>query len=309
MKPTVIDLFAGCGGLSLGFHNAGFEVVGFIEYWEPAIATHLKNFPESRHIGSDIKKVDEKTLEPYRGKIDVVVGSPPCQGFSLCGKRNPNDERNGLYKEFLRVVRFVEPEYVIMENVAGLLSMKNSEGEKVINAIVGDFIALGYFVCYRKLKATDYGVAQKRERVIIVAKKCKLYPEPTVSKYVSVMEALQNIPKSISGHKFSNIQPNVLSKISKLKQGERLYENFNSGRQRIFADKPSPTVTTGNNFIHPFKNRLLTPRELARLQSFPDSFEFCGTPTAITKQVGNAVPPLMAESLAKSLFCKLKEVT
>ena len=306
MKPTIIDLFAGCGGLSFGFQKAGFEVVGFIEQWKPAIETHLKNFPESKHIGFDINEVDEKKLEEYKGKIDVIIGSPPCQGFSMCGNRNPHDKRNRLYKEFLRIDKIIKPQYIIMENVAGLLSMKTPEGEKVINAIVDSLVMLGYSVCYKKLKAVDYGVAQKRERIIIIGKKCELYPQPTVTDHISSIEALQNIPESISGHIFSRMTKDVANKINKLKQGEKLYKKFNSGRQRIVADEPSPTITTVNNFIHPFEDRMLTPRELARLQSFPDSFEFCGTLTSITKQVGNAVPPLMAEALAKNILEELK---
>jgi len=306
ISPKVIDLFAGCGGLSLGFQQAGFEIVGFIEHWKPAIKTHLANFPESKHIGSDITQVTEQDLEKYKEKVDVIIGGPPCQGFSLCGKRNPFDKRNTLYKEFLRIVKIIKPNYVVLENVTGILSMKTTDGQPVINILLNDFIKLGYLICYKTLRAVDYGVAQKRERVIVIGKKCNYYPEPTTPTPINAIEAIQNIPENISGQLYSQTQPKTIERIKQLKQGEKLYKTFNFSRQRIYADQPSPTIATKPNLIHPFENRFLTPREIARLQSFPDTFEFCGTLSSIIKQVGNAVPPKLAEAVAKKLIMEVK---
>lgn len=303
----MIDLFAGCGGLSLGFMNAGFEVVGFIENWKPAIQTHLKNFPDSEHIGFDIRDVKEEVLKKYVGNVDVIVGGPPCQGFSFCGNRNPKDKRNTLYKEFLRIIGIIKPNFVVIENVAGILSMKNNDSEKVISVIMNSLVSLGYFVCYKKLKAVDFGIPQKRERIIIIAKKCRLYPKQTPNKKLCSIDAIQNIPNYISGHVFSNTTEEVIEKIKILKQGCRLSDKFNFSRQRMIADKPALTIATQQCLIHPYKNRFLTPREVARLQSFPDSFELCGTLTAMNKQVGNAVPPVLAKIIADKIFQEVNE--
>jgi len=306
ISPKAIDLFAGCGGLSLGFQQAGFEIVGFIEQWKPAIKTHLKNFPESKHIGLDITQVTEQDLEEYKEKIDVIIGGPPCQGFSICGKRNPFDKRNTLYKEFLRIVEIIKPKYIVMENVKGILSMKTPEGQPVINTLLNDFIKLGYLICYKTLRAVDYGVAQKRERVIVIGKKCNYYPRPTTPTPINTIEAIQDIPEKISGQLYSQNKPETIERIKQLKQGERLCKTFNFSRQRIYADKPSPTIATKQRLIHPYKHRFLTPREIARLQSFPDTFEFCGTLSNMIKQIGNAVPPKLAEAVAKNIFTEVK---
>ena len=301
MKPTVLDLFAGCGGFSHGFAQAGFKVLGFVEWWKPAITTFLKNHPNAFHIGTDITKVPHETLVSYKGKVDIIVGGPPCQGFSLCGKRDPKDNRNKLYKEFLRFVSVIEPRLVVMENVKGLLSMRNQKNEFVIHNIVQDFIRLNYSVCYKILKASDYNVPQDRERLIIIAVKLNIFPQP-YDKIVTVSEALQNIQLDCNAHEFLDTTPAILERIKTLKQGEKLSNKFNFCRQRLEADKPSKTIVTKPLYIHPTEDRFLTPRELARLQSFPDEFEFTGSKTSIIKQIGNAVPPLLSYSLAEKIM-------
>ncbi len=305
MKPRVLDLFAGCGGFSHGFQSEGFELIGFVEYWPPAITTFLKNHPHVFHLGRDITQVKNEILESLRGKVEIIVGGPPCQGFSYCGKRDSNDKRNQLYKEYLRFVRIIQPKIAIMENVSGILSMKDDNNEKVINRIVNDFINLGYFVSYKILKASDYGVAQNRVRVIIIAKKLNLFPEPKLLKK-SVIEAISNIPQNHNAHIHFNPKKETLEKIKQLKQGEKISKTYNFSRQRLRADKPSKTIPTKTIYIHPFEDRFLTPRELARLQSFPDDFYFCGSKTNIVKQIGNAVPPLMASAVAKKVKEDLK---
>jgi DNA (cytosine-5)-methyltransferase 1 len=304
MKPTVIDLFSGCGGFSHGFLQAGFEVIGFVEWWKPAITTFLQNHPRCRHLGKDITQVPDAALSELKGKVDIIVGGPPCQGFSTCGNRDPNDKRNQLYREYLRFVRIIQPKYAIIENVQGILSMNDHEGRIVIDRIVSDLIGLDYFVCYKVLKASNYGVPQHRKRLIIIAKKIDLYPEPT-GETKTVIEAIGDLPteeNGINAHQFFNTTQKTIERIRNLNQGERIPGLFHMERERLRADKPSKTIVTQSRFIHPLYNRFLTARELARLQSFPDTFIFCGTKNAMVKQVGNAVPPLLAKAIAEKIL-------
>jgi DNA (cytosine-5)-methyltransferase 1 len=300
MKPKIIDLFSGCGGFSQGFQEAGFEVLGFIENWPPAITTFLKNHPQALQIGTDIRKVPNSSLKQFQGKVEIIVGGPPCQGFSYCGKRDSNDDRNQLYQEYLRIISIIKPKIAIMENVSGILTMKDQEGNRIINKILNDFISLGYFVSYKKLKASDYEVPQNRVRVIFIAKRIDLFPKASKDKF-TVIEAIKNIPKDFNAHLHFKVRDKTLKRIKELKQGEKISNTFNFSRQRLYADRPSRTIVTKNLYIHPYEDRFLTPRELARLQSFPDDFLFTGTKTDMVKQIGNAVPPMMAYALAKKI--------
>ncbi len=305
-KHKVLDLFSGCGGLSYGFHRAGFSVVGFIEKWKPAIETYKKNFPEAKHLGTDITKIKNSDLEKYKNKIDIITGGPPCQGFSYCGKRDPKDKRNQLYKEYLRVVSVISPKIVIIENVLGIKSMCDVKNKSVLDKILNELISLNYSVSHKVLVASDYEVPQNRARLIIIAKKNEFFPESSKRK-VNVIDAIKDLPEEeseLNGHILFNTTKKVLDKIKKLKQGEKISKKYNFSRQRLNANKPSKTVPTKPIFIHPTYDRFLTPRELARLQSFPDSFIFEGTKTSMVKQIGNAVPPKLAFAIAK----KIREV-
>ncbi len=308
MKPKVMDLFAGCGGFSYGFAKSGFEIASFVEMWQPAIDTFLKNHPNAKHLGYDITKIKNSEIEKYKGKINLIIGGPPCQGFSTAGKRNVNDKRNQLYKEFLRFVKIIEPNVVVMENVKGILSMNDTDNEKVINKIINELIKNNYFVSYKLLNSSNYSVPQNRERIIIIAKKLNLFPEEN-NKKINAIESIRGLPyeeNEINGHLLFNPTKDIIDRIKNLDHGERISSKFNFSRMRIHPDKPSPTVSTKPLFIHPVYDRLMTPRELARLQSFPDSFEFTGSKTAIVKQIGNAVPPLMAEVIASNLRRKMQ---
>lgn len=297
-NKSVVDLFAGCGGFSHGFLKAGYDVIGFVEWWQPAINTFMKNHPNAELLGKDITTIKDEDIAHLEGQVDVLIGGPPCQGFSLCGKRDPKDKRNQLYKEFLRFVRVINPNIVVMENVPHLLSMKDSDGEPFISKIFRDFNDLNYSVSYKVLTASDHGVAQNRKRLIIVAQKIKFFPYKLQHKK-SVMEAISDVPEELQ--EYFKTTPEVTEKIKTLKEGEKLSPSFNFSRQRLFANKPSRTVTTKPMYIHPYEHRFLTPRELARLQSFPDDFEFTGTKSDQVKQIGNAVPPLLAQRIAEEL--------
>ena len=175
-EARAISLFAGCGGDSLGLERAGFKVVGFSEFNMAATKTHLANFPESVHLvepvskSSDITKIPDSVFEPYKG-VDVVFAGFPCQGFSAAGKKKANDPRNQLFRQFVRVVKVTEPAFFIGENVVGLLNMKSGPKETdplVLTIIEEAFAEIGYSMTYKVLEAVDFGVPQKRKRLLIV---------------------------------------------------------------------------------------------------------------------------------------------
>ena len=295
----VLDLFAGCGGFSLGFQKAGFKIEAFIELDNQAINTFKNNFPDSKLITKDITKIQNHEIKQLKD-IDIIIGGPPCQGYSLAGKRNIKDPRNQLYKEFLRFIEIIKPKAVVIENVPGILTMDSSEGKKVIDLIIIDLIKLGYFVSFKKLKAVDFNIPQTRERIFIIALNKDIFPKGNKLTN-TVGKALKNISLKANSHLVTEPTSYMLERIKALSQGEKLNPKYNFSRQRLFLEKPSPTVSTKDLFIHPLENRFLTPRELARLQSFPDDFNFFGSKTSKIKQIGNAVPPELAFELAKKM--------
>lgn len=298
----VVSLFSGAGGLDLGFVQAGHQVIWANDLFKDAVSTYRLNLGE--HITwQDIHDVPSSEIPD----ADIVIGGFPCQGFSVANTgRHEDDERNKLYLEMIRVIRDKRPLYFMAENVKGILSLGKGQ---VFQNILSDFCSLGYKVQYRLLNAADYGVPQSRFRVIIVGirndlKQRYIYPTPTHSKeggtlyerWVSVEEALENMPDPD--------QPNSLFNhvYSKYKL------NFNGyiGHRPIDPDKPAPTVTArgddrGGAVIlpHPNCKRRMTCRELATIQSFPLDYRFVGGIASVCRQIGNAVPPLFAKSLAK----------
>jgi len=172
-KPTAIDLFCGCGGMGLGLHNAGYEVVYANDINEDAIKTYKHNLKNTLAEQGDITKINpnDVTKKIKRKRVDVIVAGTPCQGFSTSGKRNPNDPRNKLFKQLVKFVDAFQPKIFVMENVSGLLSMK--EGN-TFDRIKESFEKLGYFVEYEVLSASNYGIPQNRNRVLIVGTKKKI---------------------------------------------------------------------------------------------------------------------------------------
>jgi DNA (cytosine-5)-methyltransferase 1 len=168
-KPTVIDLFCGAGGLSCGFRQAGFSVLAGLDNWEEALVTYRCNFPDTKTINADIEKITpaeiDASLKNSAAKIDVIIGGPPCQGFSVSGKRLMNDPRNKLYKAFVSLVAHYKPKLFVMENVPGVMRLFNG---KVKEQIIADFSAVGYNVEMKLLSAENYGVPQQRKRVFFV---------------------------------------------------------------------------------------------------------------------------------------------
>lgn len=342
MKNKIIDLFCGCGGLSLGFEMAGFESALAIDLWKDAIVTYNHNRKNKVGICEDIHNLTDEYLESLNqdGEIIGVIGGPPCQGYSTVGTRDINDPRNHLYMQYCRVVEKVRPKFFVLENVKGLTTLMNGMFR---DDIYNRFSSLGYTVVYKVINAAHYGVPQNRQRVFFVGIRGEefQFPEANEQDLITCSEALSDLPPlgdfdgdllehdylyapqngyqsmmRSGSHKVLNHQitkhsdqtKQIISMIpdgGKIKDLPREYwdiRKYNKAFERMSSQRPSNTVDTGHrNYFHYSENRIPTARENARLQSFPDTFEFIGTRTSQYKQIGNAVPPLLAYAIAQAI--------
>jgi len=318
-KHNFIDLFSGAGGISLGFENANFKQILSCEIDPNALATNKRNFPHSIHIGRAIEDVsDEEILEALGGEtIHIVCGGPPCQGFSVAGLRNANDPRNKLFKQFVRIVNLVKPWYFIMENVPGILTI--SKGT-VKEAILKEFHKIGYSKTSVKiLEAASYGVPQYRARAIFVGNRFNEknpYPKeiysgdqqkPIESAIMDLVDVQRN-PEI--NHEWTKHTKEYENRIAKVPPGGSLYGTYKDAFKRQRLGEPSMTIKEnhGGTHIHPTLNRVISAREMARLQTFPDSYIFEGRMKRVMWQVGNAVPVLLAEHIALALRPSLKKI-
>jgi len=390
----VLDLFCGAGGMSEGFLQSGFSIPYASDKSEQAELTYKNRhsqlgFETKFHCGDIAELSKPENLIKFLGddinQIDVICGGPPCQGFSLAGKRNPTDLRNQLVHSYINILSQIKPKYFVMENVLGILSAKflNYQGvnnisyinQLVIDVLLSEFKAIGYpDVQIKLMDASDYGVPQKRQRVIFLGTREDVasrveHPQPYTANKISAKDAISDLAeielgkieseysckpkteyqrasrigrtrhingKSINSSHLHNHQTSrhndlVIERFKLLNNGEtirkmlerldepdakRLATKKQSCR-KIVSSEPSPTVLTlPDDLIHYSKNRILTVREMARLQSFDDSFEFLGKRTTggdkrkqETPQytlVGNAVPPLLAKAIADEIMKNLE---
>lgn len=385
-RYQVLDLFSGAGGMAEGFLQAGFDIPFASDRSPQAALTYEYRHREQLgykldYFCGDVQELaEEKNLKQFLGEninnLDVVCGGPPCQGFSMAGKRNPNDLRNQLVRSYISILKQVKPKYFVMENVTGILSAKFSlyqgqsqdyENELVTKVLRNEFAEIGYEnVVIKTLNASDYGVPQRRKRVIFLGTRNDInvhleHPEPLKSSKNSAQQALSDLEnieigskieeyknkaesnyqidsragrtpnskgkkvksKKLANHETSKHTSLVMERFGLLSPGDdfkKIYNNLTEEQQeryktrkhncrRMLPNEPSPTVLTlPDDMVHYSKNRILTVRELARLQSFDDSFEFLGKRTTggiLRKQetpqytlVGNAVPPLLAKAIA-----------
>ena len=316
LQYNFIDLFCGCGGLTQGFLQAGMNPVGSVEIVEVAANTHKLNFPSCKCFNGDIKDLSPSKYFGNK-KIHLVIGGPPCQGFSVAGKRDPNDPRNKLFYEFVRIVDELKPWYVVLENVPGILTMKNG---KVKDAIIREFGDIGYKnMSVAVLESANYGVAQFRPRAIFIANKYDLpnyYPSPQLEKeeYVPIEAVISDlspdIPDPKTNHEWTKHSKEFMERLSKVPPGGSLYETFFDAFKRQYSGLPSMTIKEnhGGTHIHPYLNRCISAREMARLQTFPDSFFFTGTMKKAMWQIGNAVPPLLGENIGKAVLTGLNRI-
>lgn len=345
MKYKVIDLFCGVGGFSYGFEMTNkFDVILGADIWDVALDTFKENHKETELIHEDLTQMDLDFWKKYTNKADVIIAGPPCQGFSMSGKRDINDERNDLFEEVIRISKVVNPKVIVIENVVGLLSMKNNEGVLIKDLIIDKFIEIGYSnVKFEILNAADYGVPQARRRVVFIATKDLdvEFPKPylTEENYVTVGEAIGNVHPDndtyteatsdyqklmkgksnlITNHDKRKSNALVTERMSHIPQGgnwKDIPEHLGTGGgthsnayKRLDESKPSITMkhAAKSMIIHPNRDRILTIREVARLQSFPDDFTFTGSVSNQHQQLANAVPPLLGKAIALSIFQELE---
>lgn len=338
-----IDVFAGAGGLSCGLELAGMKCVLGIDANKHAMDTFARNHKHAQTYCGDITKLTKKELlKKLDGNhVHVVVGGPPCQGFSTVGLGNPDDMRNTLFLEFCRIVRTTMPYYVVIENVTGLLAKKN---EKTLQNIFKKFKSLGYDMDVQVMSSQNYGVPEKRRRTILIGTRVNtdiIFPKHTHDTIIAktyrnpmtVGDALDNLETKngkVLNHDLEQaaIKSKIdLKRLKRIPEGKGIryeadekkyftpslklgvdWENLRENRfrqtkyQRLDRSLPSPTIMTHrHSYYHPIEHRYLTQREAAALQSFPNNFEFMGPLSAQWRQIGNAVPPLMAKAIGKSL--------
>jgi DNA (cytosine-5)-methyltransferase 1 len=346
---NVIDLFCGAGGLSYGFEMAGFNILLGIDNDQMALKTFEKNHKGSKTICGDIRQINQDQIQKVIGKkkIDVIIGGPPCQGFSLSGPRNFNDPRNSLYLSYIRLVDQIRPNVFVIENVPGLARLF---GGVVKNNIINEFTKMGYKVQFQILHSEDYGVPQKRRRVVFVGTKngfsfnypqkqkglvtCKMalsdlppLPDnsflgsdfqPYLSTPTNNYQKLMRVDSSgIYNHVAAHHDERVKKIIALVPPGGnykdlpeelRNASHFHVAWTRFPDNEPAPTIDTGHrHHFHYQFDRVPTVRECARIQSFPDRFVFLGNKTQQFRQVGNAVPPLMAQAIANEVKKSLSQ--
>lgn len=316
-----VDLFSGAGGLTCGLTMAGFTPVASVEIMPEAVETYKYNFIEQKGFDEEVEVRDirEESVKNSLYKsisdkhIHLIVGGFPCQGFSLSGNRVVTDERNNLYLEMLDIVDHIKPEYIVMENVEGLRSML--EG-KIEEKIISDYKDIGYDINVTVLNSADYGVAQTRRRVIFIGNRINgknYHPKPFVKKYKTLGEEIgrfMDMPEDKSiNHVFTRHTKEMKERIQNTPEGMSLYGNYSDAWKKSPWDKPSCTVKEnhGGVNLHPKLPRVLTPRELAALQSFPDDFIFKGAKKWQLVQIGNAVPPLLGKAIGIAVKKALDE--
>lgn len=304
----VVSLFSGGGGLDIGFERAGFGVSVCVDNDPVACETLRHNRPTWPVFCGDIRKFDASS---HKGAVGVI-GGPPCQGFSTAGKGDPDDPRNLLWREWFRVVEAVQPEFVMLENVPGMAHSKNREHlDDLLEHLERD----GYRVNYAVLDAADFGVPQRRRRLIVVGGRGFdiALPKPRAAGHVTVSEAILDlISDDALNHEPNNHAPHVVERWAQLAPGET---DPGYRRARLDPFLPSVTIRAGGGYgpkgnhlggfhppIHPTLPRQLTVREAARIQAFPDDWEFKGPKTIQGRQVGNAVPPPLGEAVAREIM-------
>jgi DNA (cytosine-5)-methyltransferase 1 len=357
---TVIDLFCGAGGLSEGFRQAGYHVLAGNDFFEAAGETYAQTHQEAEFLPGPIQDYSAndflKAAGLARGELDVLVGGPPCQGFSVYNhQRGLHDERSSLYREYLRVVGGLQPNWVVLENVTGMTS---AGGGAAVAAIIEGLRSLGYDVRAEILRAEEYGVPQERRRIVFIGNRLGLpiaYPDrthgPTLKPFVNVRDALADLPplrngedrgvqlyahepksdfqramrsgsNSVTNHSAATLAKINLERLSHIPQGgswrDIPFELLPAGMKRakrsdhtkrygrLSWEGLASTILTKCDphwgaYFHPEQDRTLTVREAARLQSFPDWFEFKGSRTDQYVQVGNAVPPLLGRAIATAI--------
>ncbi len=338
-----LDLFAGAGGTALALKQAGFEVPVAVEIDSAKAATLRRNQPATKVLGvkgtcGDVTKLEADDLAPAQvdglNGYDLVVGCPPCQGYSLQGSRNPRDPRNRLFEDLLRLAIALRPSAVVMENVPGMASLS---GGRFLSSFLSGLEGAGYSTTIWRLRASDFGVPQLRERLFVIGmRRGKLPSPPAKVRPPTVWQAIADLPtetyevvadgrthhaysgragsvyasalrgrkRKVSGVALTRHDPDVSARLSRLKFGE---VDPRTRHRKLNPNGLATTLTAGSRKrtacrpAHPYEGRVLTVREAARLASFPDWYEFPDNIAEAWSQIGNAVPPRMAQAVFESV--------
>lgn len=371
LRPTAVSLFAGAGGCSLGFQQAGYDVLFATDIDADAVDSYRRNFARTPCEAADVRSLDANLLLHRiglrHGQLDILLGGPPCQGFSSAGMKSGDDPRNSLLWHYVRLLEGLGPKWFVMENVEGLLT---SGGGLHVRDATAAFLEAGYSVNLEKIYAQGYGVPQRRKRVLIVGNRLGhdfVFPDPSTrfsgnifrKGEVTFATAVGDLPpatqasapaipyatspknelqaylrgetKAVADHNAPAMPGLQLERVRHLGPGQTMkdlpehlqHESFRRrafrrvmdgtpvdrrggaphGLKRLIADEPCLTITSAatREFVHPTEDRLLTLRECARLQTFPDTFEFAGSAASRIQQIGNAIPPMLAQTIAEYL--------
>lgn len=319
---TFVDLFCGAGGLSKGLEMAGMQGICGLDWFKEAGMTYRRNFHHPL-VEGDITQPEIKQLfyeTCHKGlngrQLTLIAGGFPCQGFSMAGNRIVDDPRNSLYKEMLEIVKTLQPLYVVCENVVGLRTML---GGGVERKIISDFREAGYEMNITTLRAANYYVPQKRDRVIFIGNRIgavNYHPNPllTPDKYISTGEAIGDLINHPTDEAFNHLptkhSPEMEARISAVPEGQSLYKGYSDAWKKCPWNEASCTIKEnhGGVNLHPKLPRVLTAREMARLQSFPDDFIFEGKKNKQLVQIGNAVPPLLGKAIGLSIIHSIEEL-
>jgi DNA (cytosine-5)-methyltransferase 1 len=357
-----VELFCGAGGLGIGLKNAGFDIVLANEIEADFAKTFSINHPETLVINKDIHEIDfeKEATDLGIGRISLLSGGPPCQGFSTVGSKNKKDPRNSLFYEYLRAVNELQPDYILFENVSGFKSLYEGEAYRQLTRELG---ALGYDLSCGVLDASDFGLPQIRHRTIIVGWKKGLrlvsIPSPThyegdnifnLPQKLTLIDAISDLPPLKSGEscdyyaapplneyqRYLRAGCSTLTEHNASNYGEKMQQilelipaggtvkdlpehlrpqsYFANTYARLFPDRPATTITrnfgtpSSSRCVHPYQNRALSTREGARLQGFPDDYQFYGSKISKNLQIGNAVPPIFGEVVAKEIIKNIKRL-
>lgn len=330
---TNVELFAGAGGLALGLEEAGFENLLSNDFDKDSCDTLKLNRPNWNVVCDSVENLAEKDLLKMlnlkEGELDLLSGGYPCQSFSYAGKRlGLNDVRGTMFYYYAKILKQLKPKIFLAENVKGLVS---HDGGKTLQTMINVFEEIGYRVQYKVLNAWDYGVAEKRERVVIIGIRNDIqvdYEYPTPHDYKPVLrDVLKNVPKS-EGATYPQSKKEVFDLVppggcwrdlpediarSYMKGSYNLGGGKTGMARRISWDEPSLTILCSpcmkqTDRCHPDETRPFTVRESARIQSFPDTWQFCGNLHSKYKQIGNAVPVNLAKEIGLSIIKVLKEI-
>lgn len=342
-----ISLFAGAGGCSLGFSKYGVDIIAAYDICKEAVDTYNNNFEGNRGHIEDLSTCDFSAIRDNlglcKGELDLIIGGPPCQGFTTAGRRSEDDARNLLLSNYVNALEEFYPRWFMMENVEGILTTSN--GNFLIDCING-MIKLGYTIFLKKVYMQEYDIPQRRKRVIIVGNRegksfdfpkplyiasGRIYKNGNITLRTTISD-IENIDIPEINHVRKNETGIQLKRICALKEGQTMkdlpkelqHKSFAkrasrrvcdgtpsekrggspSGLKRLIYDEPSLTITGSatSEFIHPTQNRMLTIRECARVQTFPDDFIFSGSDSQQIQQIGNAIPPLFANIMAEQIY-------